>query len=501
MSITAHRSAHPQLRTRAAIALASLLVVGALVAATGCQTTNSNYCCSTEQSCNAAGGSGEATPCTDPARPYCDDSGEYGPGRTCIPDPGASSCDGPADCTTDERPFCIGGTCSQCEDDTSCAPDQPVCDDGSHLCGPCLGDGDCLGRTGTLRCFTSGGACVACLEPGDCTSLEAPICDTVAHACVGCSADEQCTSAVCNAESGACLDEANVIYLSASGQGSGTCTRAAPCNSFALGLAQVGGMRTTIKAAPGTYTGPIAISGGTVTILADGATATSSVIGQTILAVSGGADATIVGLKVSGTQGNTGTTIAVTCNASTLRMRRATVVDNTAGAGMLITGCQYSLVNNVFASNGALTSPFGGIRITDITSAGLHEFDFNTVTGNVGTTNTVTGVECTSIATPLTFTNSIVHGNLTSGLSGKQVGDDGDCAWTYSDIGAPTVVGTGNVDLEPMFVAPATRNYHLQPTSPLRNIADPDSTVATDFDGDDRPEGGRSDMGADEITP
>jgi hypothetical protein len=40
----------------------------------------------------------------------------------------------------------------------------------------------------------------------------------------------------------------------------------------------------------------------------------------------------------------------------------------------------------------------------------------------------------------------------------------------------------------------------LKSDSPAKNTADPAATLNIDFDGDTRPQDGRSDMGADEFT-
>jgi hypothetical protein len=175
------------------------------------------------------------------------------------------------------------------------------------------------------------------------------------------------------------------------------------------------------------------------------------------------------------------------------------VIENTGGGGVSLNACEYSLVNNVIAINGALNSVFGGVRIQDVSSAGLHEFQFNTVTGNGGVTNSVTGVQCLSITTQLVFENSIVHGNLVSG-TGRQVSNEPQCAWNYSDVG-DALTGTGNVNLDPMFVDVANRDFHLQDDSPIRDLADPATNVTVDIDGDTRPQGDRADIGADEIRP
>ena len=49
------------------------------------------------------------------------------------------------------------------------------------------------------------------------------------------------------------------------------------------------------------------------------------------------------------------------------------------------------------------------------------------------------------------------------------------------------------------FVDAIRDDFHLQPTSPLRDAADPAATLATDVDGEIRPQGPGRDLGADEI--
>lgn len=471
-----------------------IAAVAAVLLAAACTGPNPNFCCLSADSCAQAGGS--PTSCTDPARPYCTDNiAGNGPLFTCVADPLAQACTGPGDCTT-ERPFCVDQMCRQCQTSADCPVETPACGDGTFLCGTCEGDGDCVDHDGTPRCLTTSGGCVACLDSNDCSG-DTPFCD--GNACRACQADDECASNVCDRETGSCVDENDVIYLSTTGTTGGTCTSGAPCNSFLLGLMQVTSSRNVIKAAPGTYTGQVVIDGDTVTIYGEGATVMQTAVQPAIIVING-AVVSIDGLTVSG--GGVGIQCSPgTGAAPTLRLHRGKVIAN-AGGGISISDCQFSLVDDIIALNGGVTTSLGGVSIAQISSitGPEHEFQFNTVTANGGADGSITGVECVQIVGALPFTSNIVYGNQVSG-GGTQVGGDSDCTWSYSDIGPDPISGTGNLNMVPMFVDGPNRNYHLQSGSPCQNAADPAATFPVDLDGEPRPGGAADDLGADEITP
>ncbi len=471
-----------------------LALATVLVAATSCEIKTAGYCCSTQEACDRDEGGGMITACDDPGAPFCDNDGEFGVGRDCIPTP-PGRCMTVDDCSA-ELPDCLDTACVECASSATCPQAEPFCNPASHACERCADDDACAAAADTPRCNLVTGDCVACLDDDDC-SADAPVCGD--GACRGCRFGSDCASEICDEGTGICADAAAAIYVASNGSGSGMCTQAAPCNTIALGLAQVNAARNVIRVRPGTYTGQVTLSGITVTIIGDGATIQPGNTSVDALAVSNGADVTIAGLTITGAAG-AGTPVGVRCGGgapSTLRMRRSLVVENKSG--VTISGCEFSLVNNVIALNVSASSLTAGVYLEQITEPGLHELAFNTITGNAGAADTITGVHCYLIGTPLTFSNNIVYGNQVSG-TGTQVGGDADCAWTYSDIGPQTVAGTGNINLDPMLVNAANRNFHLQPTSPARDAADPAATLGFDLDSDPRPQGSAPDIGADEVV-
>jgi hypothetical protein len=116
----------------------------------------------------------------------------------------------------------------------------------------------------------------------------------------------------------------------------------------------------------------------------------------------------------------------------------------------------------------------------------------------VGPATINTGISCGTVLTPVTFPNNIVYANVVSS-GGKQIGGSSNCSVAYSNVGPDAVAGTGVINSDPLFVNPATANFHLMPSSPAKDMADPGATLDTDIDGDARPQGAARDMGADEI--
>jgi hypothetical protein len=489
--------------------LAALLVV--LASACGLER-NPDYCCVSADVCSAPGGSdGVPVPCMDPDRPICDE--EH---RQCVPDDISSDCEDESDCTNAERPVCVDNRCRECDGTTGCEASSPVCDvGGAYTCGACEGDGDCDGFATTPRCETDSGACVECLDAAtDCLAADAPICGAD-NTCRGCANDSECASEVCDEATGACFAESAVIYVATNGIGSGTCTQAAPCNTITLGVGQVTGSRSTIKVRAGSYSEQVTIDDRALTLVGTGADLSAGAAGPllTVLGAStvtiedlrlhdalgapagdgvrcalGGADAPILTLRgvridTNGRRGIDSSDCVLTVEAST--------IDRNTGGGVIVSGGTYALTNNMITRNGAPAGTVGGVQLANITTVG--RFDFNTLADNVTTAGFAAGVRCDS-GPPQTLSSCIVVG-----LAADQVSAT-NCSFAYT-LSNEAIAGTGNLTMAPMFVDSANGNFHLMSTSPARDAADPAATLATDIDGEARPEGAVRDMGADEVHP
>ena len=465
---------------------ANVLVVIAFASAVaaGCyKVDNPDFCCVNANECAAHGASG---PVDCPAPLKCD-AAKF----TCYDPSNGGSCNVPQDCTSATTPYCVDHKCVQCMDSANgCTAEAPVCS-ASNACTSCAQEGDCTSYTSTPHCGASG-ACVACRDGNDCKMSGQPICDT--GACRACASDTECPSNACDKETGACVDESTIIYLSPSGGTTGTCTKSAPCSTFALGIAQLGGARNVIKAAPGDYSGQFALSHVTATIYGDGATLTANATNLSVIAIGDGADVTIQGLHVTGA-GGTAHPPGVACGTTTppamMRLHRMRI-DANDGGGVKINACGFELINDVIVMNGGLASTFGGVLVQSTRAVDPGVLAFDTIVGNTGLAGSVTGVHCDTLGTPLTFDSDIVYDNIVSN-GGKQV--DSACSYTYSDINDSTN-GTGNITSSPGFVNQGGGDYHLGAGSMAIDAADPASTLGIDLEGSKRPKGARRDIGA-----
>ncbi|WP_437336652.1 choice-of-anchor Q domain-containing protein [Sorangium sp. So ce394] len=183
-----------------------------------------------------------------------------------------------------------------------------------------------------------------------------------------------------------------------------------------------------------------------------------------------------------------------------------TVIDcsfenNTATrGGAIIAAGTLSVTNSVFFANRA--NGFGGFNEIQALGGAIHADGDVNVTHCTFYGNTAQGFDIPADGGGLyvssgsaTVLNSILWGSAPNEIAGP-----GAAEITYSDVmgGYP---GTGNIDQDPLFVAPADGDLHLQACSPAR-----DAGLFTcglppmDLDGNPRVVGAAPDMGAYEIV-
>jgi fibronectin-binding autotransporter adhesin len=177
------------------------------------------------------------------------------------------------------------------------------------------------------------------------------------------------------------------------------------------------------------------------------------------------------------------------------------IVNGTSGVGASGGGVylgptvEATLRNNVIYNNAA--SLLGGGVYND---GGYTEMAHNTVYSNAASVGG--GVYITGTAT---LANNIVVSNQAVSGGGISAYTSGSVALAYNDFYGNTTndyglltPGATDISAPPDFVDAGSDDFHLALTSPAINAADPASSLSSDFEGESRPLGTRSDIGADE---
>jgi hypothetical protein len=161
------------------------------------------------------------------------------------------------------------------------------------------------------------------------------------------------------------------------------------------------------------------------------------------------------------------------------------------GGGIFFCQSTSVLVNNVLHGNGGCYDG-GGIAIIDACSLTLTN---NSLHGNMALSSGG-GIFCD--ASSVTVSNTILWNDTAP--SGPEI-EATSITVAYCDVqgGWP---GTGNIDEDPMFVDPATGDFHLDMDSPCLEKGDNGAAglPTEDFEGDPRIVYEKTDMGADEYN-
>ena len=147
------------------------------------------------------------------------------------------------------------------------------------------------------------------------------------------------------------------------------------------------------------------------------------------------------------------------------------------------------VINSLFTHNagGAINSGYNSLLIVNSTLVDNH-------------TTTFGGGVCCSYGS-LSAVNCIMRGNTAEWNGDEIFGADASITVSYSCI-AGGYPGTGNININPLFRAPASEDYHLQPDSPCIDTGDNSAvppSITTDLDGNERIMFRTVDMGAYEF--
>jgi len=128
------------------------------------------------------------------------------------------------------------------------------------------------------------------------------------------------------------------------------------------------------------------------------------------------------------------------------------------------------------------------------TGTASSHLEFNTIVDNNAKTGTGStgGISCGS--TTLVTANNIIARNMVAGVpTATDAQTYGDCTFLTSKV-QNDVTG---LELENVSTVPYV--LKIGPTSTAKDAATTASTVIVDFDGDERPQNGQKDIGADEY--
>ena len=441
------------------------------------------------------------------------------------------------------------GQASAMDDDSAQAPDA-----GTPTGSGCASE--CTGTTGV--CELASGTCVQCTsaEAGACGG-DAPVCGDDFE-CRACVADTECTSGACLPD-GSCADPNTVVWVSTQASGRGDCSQPGDaCASFSQAFALVSDTRAYVHASPGIYRLPSTlVIDKSLTLLGRGATlqtpAEDNVItvngppgnrvqlafakvenalgvlsrgihcerGRelTLHAVTlhnnmgGGVVADGCTLRIEASTITSSIGIGVFVRDAPITISKSNVLDNDAGGVVAInapltisrttiarnmlggvgsTGGAFHITNSFLVRNGIPeNSSIGGARLV---SALPSVFQFNTVADNKSDRQVRGGgVDC--LADNVTGGFNIFYRNQSGAAITERTQHFGLCAGSSSAMAlADNPFALSDPDFE--------HTYRLSARSPrtVRNAATGTNCgVASDIDGQLRPNESGCDLGADEY--
>ena len=182
------------------------------------------------------------------------------------------------------------------------------------------------------------------------------------------------------------------------------------------------------------------------------------------------------------------------CDASSPRIDANIITENSAwfhGGGIYCRGSSPEMANNIVESNTA--DRLGGGLFCDLSSPSMvnDTLALNACAVAGG------GIYCGEDSHP-EVANAILWGNAAGEGAQIYVGETGSIQVRYSDVHGGWE-GTGNIDADPLFADAPAADFHLVYSSPCIDAGNLFAWVPEyDLEGDERPNGLRPDIGADE---
>jgi hypothetical protein len=403
-------------------------------------------------------------------------------------------------CSKDNPFYCPSG---------DCPPDAAVTTG-------CMVSPECAGDPAGEVCDTAGRTCVECLPAEAAACMGAtPVCGDD-HSCRACEADAECGSGVCRHD-GTCAAAATVIYAAPAAIGVGDCsTPANACDLYEANDA-VDGTRTIIHLAPGTYNleaGRLMVDVD-VTLVGRGAIVRRNANLGPVIETMNSADLTLEFATVRDGAGDGSDGDGIICNSGSALRLRAVTVDSCDESGIDANNCTLSIEGSTFSGNtgGGISSTGGSFEIANtfivrngnngsnvggvlLSSTQPSVFRFNTVADNdIADISQASGVHCASNMVTGGF-NLLYRNRIDGTATGPAQQNNMNCSGASSvvELNAGTIMFASET---PPY------DYHLTAGSPptVKNAAGATCAVATDVDGQARPNEGGCDIGADEYYP